>query len=96
MTTETDTATRTGHSTNPARPILVAGVLLLLFALIGLFVNPALMGQQPNDAMASIPTWVLSLLGFVFSISQLLGSALIAAAVAVKALSRNDKTGSAS
>lgn len=68
------------------KSIVLAGAGLVVLSVVLVAVSQALLGQQTSETLASIPIWVLSILSWCQLTAQVLGLALIAVSVGVKAL----------
>lgn len=68
------------------KSIALAGAGLVLLSVVLAVVGQSLLGQQTSEVLASIPIWVLSVLSWCQLSAQVLGLALIAVSVGVKAL----------
>lgn len=80
---------------SPRVIVLLGAALVVLSVVLGV-VSQALLGQQTSETLASIPLWVLSVVSWCGLTAQVLGLALIAVAIGVRALEPSARGTSAS
>lgn len=68
------------------RSIALLGVALLAVSLLLGIISQALLGQQTSEALASIPLWALGVISWCQFSAQVLGLALVAVSIGLKAL----------
>lgn len=68
------------------RFIALLGVVLLAVSFLLGVISQALLGQQTSETLASIPLWALGIVSWCQFSAQVLGLALVAVSIGVKAL----------
>lgn len=69
-----------------ARSMFITGVVLVVAAAVLQLVAGALLGQQPSEFLANIPTRSLSVLSWLSLSCQVFGLALVAVAIGVRCI----------